>query len=169
MDQEIFVDVEFVVVETESAAPLVCRPAPKPARWSWEDTGLTVERAHVMLAELLRCPVRDVRIMDRAGRAYLVEYEPLGKADPDIVLLDWPSARPVQRLILGLQEARALNVREWGEWWQIIDGYVRDLEKLTAGVKISGDERSFVLRWARYVRDSAMAIGATPLYHADGW
>lgn len=161
-DTQTFLDVEFVVIDYEAGAALARRARPaatSPALYDWgDDAGLTLDEARALLAGLLRCPLKDCRIVAQAGRAYLLEYEPLGKIDPDIVLCAWPSARPINRLICELQEARALNWGNWGEFWQGMNRYVEDLESLLKGATITALERSFVLRWAYRIRDTGAAL-----------
>jgi len=161
---ETFIDVEFVVVDTETtAAPLVHGPHRPRRRWDIAtDDRLKVDHARKILAELLRVPIAELTIMDAVGRAYLINYEPLGHPDPDIVLCDWPSAKPVNRAICELQRARAVKWRDLGEFWQCLGTYIENLTAVMIGSKITGPERQFVLNWAYTVRDKGRRIVTKP-------
>jgi len=163
------VDATFVVVDDDAttAAPLVHRPqgGRPPSRMTtspaiWGDiapTGPTVDDARMLLTSLLYVPCSDVRIVAEVGRCILVEYEPMGKADPDIVLATWPSARPINRIIVELQNARAVNWGNWVEFWAGINRYIDDLAEVLKASTATGEERSFILSWAYNVRDTGRA------------
>ena len=163
---ETFLDVEFVLVEPETETmALARRPVlPSPVqRWDIEPSdGLTTDGARAMLAGLLGRPLKTCRIISNVGRAYLVIYEPLGKVDPDLVLCAWPSARPVNRAIYELQEARMVDWGSWREFWSGLNRYVEALEAMLRQATITGTERAFVLEWAYGVRDRGRAISGDP-------
>lgn len=163
-------DIEFVVVP-EPGAPIERRSLPPArARGEWGDANaLTADRARALLAGLLRQPVTKVHIIDQVGRCYLIEYEPVGKVDPDIVLCDWPSARPINRAMVRFQETRARAWRDLGEFWRVINCQIESLATLLKGAAIEGRERAFVLRWAYAVRDTG-AVLPVPMRESDnGW
>jgi len=153
------VDVEFVVVEEDvQPTTLATRPAP-PVRWHIDDDGgLTNERARRLLAELLRVPFAVVRVVGQVGRVALLEYEPLGTPDPDIVICDFPSAKPINRVLCDLQRARGVAWRDWQEFWGGIDWYAEELKRLTAGAAMTAEERAYLLAWVYHVRDSGKTI-----------
>ena len=163
MESQVILDVEFVVVESETETQKPWVVAPAPVRYNWgKSDGLTNAGARAMLASLLGRPVQDCRIVDQVGRAYLVNYEPLGKIDPDIVLCAWPSARPVNCAIYGLQEARMVDWGDWASFWEGLNRYAEALKKLLKHASITGEERAFVLEWAYGVRDQGRAISGDP-------
>ncbi len=156
------IDAPFVVVYPEQQTAIEKRPQGRPtappARSWGDDDGLTVDHARVLLAGLLHCPFSDVRILDEVGRCVLVEYTPLGRVDPDIVLTTWPSGRPINRAIVNLQQARMIRWPDWGEFWRSMNDYIADLTAVLTASTATGAERAFILAWAYRVRDTGAAL-----------
>jgi hypothetical protein len=132
--------------------------APSPYDFG-ESDGMAIDRARTLLAGLLRSPITHISILDHVGRVYLLEYESLGKPDPDIIICDFPSAKPINRLLLELQNARGLHWLDWNEFWHGINWYIEELQCLTAGhTGMVSAERAFVLAWAYRIRDTGAVI-----------
>lgn len=160
MEDTKYVEVEFVVVEPDDEFVLDVRANAmvRSPLIIGTDNGLTVEEAWTKLASLMQAPLNSVSIIEKVGRCYLLEYQPLQKPDPDIVFCDWPGARPINSTILDMQEARAVRWRNWNEFWDGMDYYVKALKKLLKHSSATGEERAFVLHWAQRVRDTGAAI-----------
>ncbi len=112
--------------------------ADAPANW----------QVGLLLTDLLGEPVQRFAVTQAAGRAVLLEYEPVNAPDPDIALLTTPDGWRVNAAIGLLQRHRGRRDLPPADWYSQGRRLLLHIEALLARLPLAADERELVLSWA---------------------
>ena len=102
----------------------------------------------LLLTDLLAEPVSKFAVRERVGRFALVDYTPITRPDPDIMLLTGPEGARFNAAVLLLQRHRAVYRLTVAEWYAVARRLLLHIEAALNRVAPDVEEREFVMAWA---------------------